>query len=211
MDTAMFEVYVNMGLMILILLLVLIVVIVLGAVSFILIKKYLSYGTKVFIMYKDASGQTKWEIDKGGVFAKFKLMKFWLKKYNMGLDADNIETVEIGRKKYCFLARIGRKSFRPLKMRFNDDNLFMTVGEEDVNWAITELYVHTKRFDWKGFWSQWGNYILWGITLMVVTVLLIWMFRQFPEILKLLGDVLKVAKEIIEDLEVLKIGERVIE
>ena len=103
-------------------------------------RKKKRYDFLCVILEQDGFGQSSYQTDKAGVYVdnKTKNKRFFLKRNNVGLDPDDIPYIRDEKgKKTIFLRKDGLKNFRYIdfKTLFTGDNE-ITVGEEDVNWAI---------------------------------------------------------------------------
>lgn len=126
-----------------------------------------------------------------------------------------MRTIEIPKKhsveRKAYFLKIGERSFRPLKHRFDTSKFTVNVGEEDVNWGITQRQLESKRFDWKGFWSQYGAVIMWVVFSLFIMIILIYFIRALPEILARFAEVLKLLQETLGRIEALNTGSAVID
>lgn len=118
-------------------------VIIIGTVLVFIIRAYLQWKRFKYvciIVEKDGFGQPQLDKDKAGIYvdAKTKNKRFFLKKSNVGLDPDNVPYIKNEKgQKVVFLKRTGLKNFQFISWEnFFEEVSSITVGEEDVNWAI---------------------------------------------------------------------------
>lgn len=146
-----------------------------GLIIILFIRIYLNFKRYdyVCIIYDRVTGtkpiQTK---DLGGIYVdnRTKNKRFYLKKNNVGLNPDNIPYI-MGEKgqKYVYLLKTGLKNFRFLDINIQQNARFtISVGEEDVNWALN-AYERNKKMFGTTLLQQILPYI--GIALMGVFIL----------------------------------------
>ena len=169
-----------------------IVILIVGFAGYMYVTKVLAYKMKVRYFYSDAQGNTKMGTDKGGIFARYKIIKFWLKKHKVGLDVDKVKFIEIGNQKIAYFVKKGQKSFRPVEFAVDTDKIEMKLGEEDVNWGITQIQMEAKRFDWKSFLSEYGAMIMWIVFGMFILIAIIVILNKF-EVLQSVAEELHLA------------------
>jgi hypothetical protein len=149
-------------------------ILLIGAVLFMLIRMYLQwkkYNYLCLILEKDGFGSPQLTKDSGGIFVDnaTRNKRFFLRANNVGLSPDNIPYLPYGNKRMVFLKRIGLKNFIFISFaEFFNDGGSITVGEEDVNWAINS-YERAKKVYGTTLLQQLLPYI--GIALMGVFIL----------------------------------------
>jgi len=167
-------------------------VVIIGVIAFVGYLKYKDYKryTDVCIILEKAGDNVVMDKDLGGVFIDNKTnnKRFFLKKHQVGLDPDNIPWVPGSKgQRYVYLLRVGLKNFRYLNMRIPADGKFIiTVGEEDVNWALNAYEKYKKIFG-STLLQQLLPYI--GIALMGVFIL-----AMFVLLFNKIGILTEVAK-----------------
>jgi len=150
----------------------------------------------VIIWEKDAFGQIREKYDKAGVFVddKTKNKLFFLKKGNVGLKPDNIPFIHTsGKKPVVYLLQVGLKNYRFLKPVLKDDLVTYTVSEEDVNWAINS-YDRQKRLFSQSWIAQYLPFILLAFVSIIILILFVYLFKQFPLIKEMMVEMKEVAK-----------------
>jgi hypothetical protein len=161
---------------------------IIGAILFVVIKTILTikkHNYKVIIYEIDGAGKVNLTFDTGGIYVdgKTKNKRFYLRKYNVGLEPDNVPYIKGDKgKRYVFLRRSGLKNFQYVSY----ENIFqeqfgITVSEEDVNWAIN-TYEKGKSLFGSSLLMQLLPYI--GIALMGVFILgmLVVLFQRIGEL-----------------------------
>ena len=135
----------------------------------------------VIILSKDGFGHPVMTYDIGGVFADnvTKNLRLFLKNNNAGLSADNIPYIpRPDGKKQVFLLKTGRKNFRYLNFNIDDDLFKITVGEEDVNWALNEYQKQKQMFTNPGL-MQYLPYMMLAFVSLVILIIFIYFFKDF--------------------------------
>jgi len=179
-------------------------VIVVGVIGIFLYMKYKDHKRYEFlcvIFGKDGFGQLTYIKDVAGIYVDNKTgnKRFFLKKHNVGLNTDTIPYIKDEKGgKIVFLKQFGLKNFKFI----NFEDLFktpgeITVGEEDVNWALNS-YERAKKVFGESMLQKLLPYM--GIILMGVFVLGIVAIAlgRLPEILGLLKEVIVMLKEVIQ-------------
>lgn len=182
-----------------------VIIVVLGAGILVAIYLYMQNQKKYdqfdcIIFFRDAFGVMQQTTDKAGIFID-KITgnkRFWLKAFNVGLSPDNVKYVYCNGRKKVYLFKKGLKNFSFLKINVaNENQIKLEATEEDVNWAINE-YQKCKSLDNKANWQQWLPYISLAITAIVILMLFVWFFKQFP-ILKEVAEALKIAAQALQE------------
>lgn len=139
----------------------------------------------VIIWGKDGFGQIVEKTDKAGIFVdkKTKNKRFYIRKARVGLECNNIPYIQKGRKKIVYLLQVGLKNFKFIKPTISDGQMQFDVGEEDVNWAINEYERQKKLFD-NNLLLQYMPFILLGFVSIIILIMFIYFFKQFPTLLK---------------------------
>lgn len=137
-------------------------------------KKYQEY--ECIIFERDGLGMLRSYSDRAGVFVDNKTSnkRLFLKKANVGLCPDNIPYVPMGNKKIVYLYRFGLKNFKYVNMKISDAHFDISVGEEDVNWAINAYERQKKMFSQSMLMA-----ILPYAALIFVSIIILLMFIYF--------------------------------
>jgi hypothetical protein len=138
------------------------------------IRHLLRFGQfNVVIFFKDANGQWLQKADKAGVFinSKTKSRLLHLQKYKVVMNPDYIPFLMAGNKKVIYLKEIGIKTYVYVKHHFTDNDVVVTVGEEDLNAAIQDFEVATRVL--KSGWEQYIPLIAVIIGMVVLLVIMI--------------------------------------
>jgi len=154
-------------------------------------KKYNQY--KCVIWETDTYGNCKESYDKAGIFVdnKTKNKRFFLRKANVGLDPNTVPYLQSGNSRTVYLLRDGLKNFRFLNMNVwkkpnpGFSNVNISVGEEDVNWAIN-AYERQKRLFSHNLFMQYLPFIALAFVSIIILVIFIYFFKNF-ESLRALG------------------------
>jgi len=164
-------------------------------------KRYSQYECLIF--RKDAIGKEDYDWDVGGIFVdgKTKNKRFFIKKHNISLNADNIPYIKKGKKRLVMLHQDGLKNFRFINPIVNTSNIKWNVGEEDVNWALQDYERQKKKWDFS-LLLQYMPYIMIGFTTIVIVVILISFFKEF----KTLGTIAEAMREASHELAQAKAG-----
>ena len=181
----------NIGIMLGVLF-VAIVVIVGGALLYRHMKRYKQY--KIVIYSKDTFGQIKQEYDEAGIFVDktTRNKRLYLRKNNVGLNADNIPYISDAKgKKTIYLYKVGLKNFKYVNVSVNKttDDIKTHVGEEDVNWAIN-AYERAKKSFTQTMLMQYLPFIVLAFVSIVILIMFLYFFQQFS-VLKELGVALQ--------------------
>lgn len=140
---------------------------------------------KCIIWGKDGFGQIVEKTDRAGIFVDGKTQnkRFFIRKANVGLECNNIPYVQSGKQKIVYLLQTGLKNFRFIKPKISDDLMTFEVGEEDVNWAIN-AYEKQKRLFNQNILLQYMPFILLAFVSIIILIMFIYFFKQFPTLLK---------------------------
>jgi len=141
-------------------------------------KRYKQF--KCVVWEKDAFGQTKENYDDAGIFVdrKTKNKRFFMKKYNVGLEPDNIPYVQSGKTKTVYLHRTGLKNFTFIKPVITSSGVNFSVGEEDVNWAVN-AYDRQKRLFSTNVLLQYMPFIALAFVSIIILATFIYFFKEF--------------------------------
>jgi len=143
------------------------------------ILKELQYKYKCFIF---ESGNENMKEDKAGIFVDKKThnKRFFLKKNKVGLNPDQVPYKNIGSKKTVFLLQDGLKNFRYLSFPTPKANpgLNVSVGEEDVNWAVN-VYERQKKMFARSLIMQLMPFIALAFTAIIILIIFIYFFKEF--------------------------------
>ena len=134
---------------------------------------------------KDGFGQIVEKNDRAGIFIdrKTKNKRFFIRGAKVGLDCNKIPYIQKGRKKVVYLLQTGLKNFKFINPTISDNQMIFDVGEEDVNWAINEYEKQKRLFD-QNMLMQYMPFILLAFTSMIILIMFIYFFKQFPVLLK---------------------------
>jgi len=159
-------------------------------------KRYKEY--ECIIYYKDGLGNLRKTFDHAGIFTKLrsKHKRLWLKRHNVGLTPDSFKYVmgDDG-KKYVYLRKTGLKNFHFINVNVADPKVTLTVGEEDVNWALAE-YDGLKRWNFKSI-LDWMPFITTIVVTICLMVVFIWFFKSFGD-LSAAGNAMSAAAQALE-------------
>lgn len=159
-------------------------------------KKYAEY--KIIIKQLDNNGNVIETWDDGGVFVDkvTQHKRLWLKKGKVGLNCNNVPyTIAITPKrkvlKMVYLLRTGEKNYKFIHEKIDTDTIQYTVGEEDVNWAVTE-YEKVKQMTGKNnFLEKYAPYIMFIVSILLFFILVIFILNKTEKILPVLAEVSK--------------------
>ena len=154
-----------------------------GGITY-LILKYKRYKQFTCIIFeRDGFGQLQRRVDDAGIFVdgKTKNKRFFLKKMKVGLNADSVPYIQSGNKKIVYLLRTGLKNFRYIRMNINEPEVLLTVGEEDVNWALN-TYERSKKMWGSSIWMQLMPYIAIAFVTIIILVIFIYFFKEFASL-----------------------------
>ena len=143
--------------------------------------KILKHNYHCTIIEFDGHGHMHQKSDKGGIYVdrKTKMKRFFLKQHKVGLDPNNIPWMpSSGGKKHVYLLQSGLKNFRYLNFSFPKPNFVINVGEEDVNWAITDYEKQKKLFS-QSLLLQLMPYFALAFVAVIILVTFIYFFKEF--------------------------------
>lgn len=149
--------------------------------------RYRAYRCVIF--EKDGFGQYSKQYDNAGIFVDKKTgnKRFYMKKAYVGLRPDNVPYIKDSKGvKTVYLMRSGLKNYHFIRINLADDNIKLTVSEEDVNWAIN-AYERAKKTFSNSTLMQLLPYIALGFVSIVIMVIFIYFFKNFG----VLADVAK--------------------
>jgi len=115
------------------------------------------YNSIALILEKDGFGVPYLSKDAAGIFVDGRTRNklLFLKDNKVGMSPDNVPFLSgFGNKRFIFLKRIGLKNFKYISFaNFFKEAEQITVGDEDVNWAIN-AYQAQKNLssDWLKVW-----------------------------------------------------------
>ena len=149
------------------------------------------------IWQKDGFGQLTQKYDKAGIFVdkETKNKRLFLKRANVGLNPDNIPYIPTGKTKVIYLLQVGLKNFKYIRPDISDGLIHLTVGEEDVNWAINAYDGQKKLFS-QSWIMQYMPFMLLALVSMVILILFIYLFKQFGTIGGLIKEIQELAKAV---------------
>jgi len=145
-------------------------------------KQYKQY--RVIIYEKDALGKTTMDYDDAGVFTSWKsgLKLLWLKKYNVGLNPDQIPYSVDGKgNKIVQLLRKGLKDYSYIRPIIHNPSVQFAVGESDLNWYIAEREAYKRRFG-QNTLMQILPYVALILVTMVILIMIIQVLKHFDVI-----------------------------
>jgi hypothetical protein len=151
---------------------------ILGALIFSYWKKYQQF--RIVIFERDGFGQQVITYDKGGVFvdSKTKNKRLFLQKNKVGLNPDKIPYITGAKgKRFVYLLRVGLKNFHYVHMNIVPPDIIMSVGEEDVNWAIN-AYEKSKKLFATSLLMQLMPYIALAFVTIGVIVIFMYLFKD---------------------------------
>ena len=139
---------------------------------------------KIVIWEKDGFGQWNEKYDVGGIFVDKKTnnKRLFLKKTRIGLTADTVPYLPSKRSlfspgKTVHVIKTGLKNFHYIRINPNDPTNTLTVGEEDVNWAIN-AYERQKKLFQQSMWMQLMPYFALIFVAIIITIIFIYFFKQ---------------------------------
>lgn len=166
-------------------------------VVFLLIKKQMKYDVPVEIIEIDNSGVV-YKKDKAGIFfdSKTKNRLFWLKKHKVGLRPDQVPYVRtIGQTpiwkfwmqpRKVYLYQYGYKNFSYISPTISNPNIDFGVGDSDVSWGLN-AYEAGKTLRLSAWYTQIMPYIPYIILSVTMLIIVIYLFKSFPEIKELIA------------------------
>lgn len=164
-----------------------------------LILKELKYKQfRIVIWQKVGFNQFIEKKDRGGIFIdnKTKNKRFFLKKHKVGLNPDVIPYIISGKEKVVYLLQVGLKNFFPINISaWDTGNVKFTVGEEDVNWAVND-YERQKKLFQQSVLLQYMPFILIAFVSIVILIIFIYFFKEFPVLAKAAEELKIAAQEI---------------
>lgn len=145
-------------------------------------KKHIQYNEYICrIWRKVGSGQYLETFDKAGVFVdpKTKNKRLFLKKNNVGLDPDQIPFIP-GKKgaKIIYLLQTGLKNFHYIDVNIDNPAITLSVGEEDINWALN-AYERQKKTFFQNKLMQLLPYIMFAVSVIAILALVIFVLNKF--------------------------------
>lgn len=157
-------------------------------------KKYRQFTCVIFD--KDGFGQWTITKDVAGIFTKKNEKLFWMKKFKVGLNPDQVPYLTdntskgfLKTKKTVYLLKTGLKNFRFISFNIVPPGVSLTVGEEDVSWAINTYEAHKNKFSTSLLKEllPWLGLAFVGIVFMVVMIY----FFQKLDVLKDLATAMR--------------------
>lgn len=140
---------------------------------------------KCVIWRRDGFGNIQESYDTAGIFvqAKTQNKRFYMRKNRVGLTPDKVPYVPTGKgEKTVYLLQFGLKNFAFIKPNIaGEENLSLTVGEEDVNWAVNAYEAQKKRFNFDKL-MQFLPFISLAIVSVFILILFIYLFKKFDVI-----------------------------
>ena len=127
------------------------------------------------IFERDGFGQLTKTYDNAGIFVDKKTgnKRLYIKKAYVGLDPDNIPYIVDNKgKKTIYLYRTGLKNYHYIKINIKQPGITLTVGEEDVNWAIN-AYERAKKTFSNSLLMQLMPYIALAFVSIVILIIFI--------------------------------------
>lgn len=141
-------------------------------------RKYAEY--KCVIWERDGTGNINESYDTAGVFVDKATnnKRLYMRKANVGLTADNVPYVPTKKGKVVYLLRTGLKNFHYIRPNIVNPSITLSVGEEDVNWAINSYDRQKKLFN-QSLLLQYMPFIILGFTVMVILIMIIYIVKNF--------------------------------
>lgn len=155
-------------------------------------KQYSEYTCVIF--ERDGLGQVSTKTDKAGIFVdpKTKNKRLYLKEHKVGLSPDNIPFIwDDSGKKFVYLLRLGLMNFHYINMKVSNPDVYLSVGEEDVNWAL-DAFERANATFMQHKLMQLMPYIALAFTGIIICIIFIYFFKNFG-VLRDLGVSLKEA------------------
>ena len=180
--TSISSIAINIGMLLLVVLFFVICV----GISIYAMAQYKKWGQFTCIIWgKDGFGQLVEKNDRAGIFIDRKTSnkRFFIRKANVGLECNNIPYIHKGKKKIVYLLQTGLKNFKFIKPTISDNQIKFEVGEEDVNWAINAYEKQKKLFN-QNVLLQYMPFILLAFVSIIILIMFIYFFKQFPTLLK---------------------------
>lgn len=139
---------------------------------------------RVRIWQRDGTGFMQEKTDQAAIFVDKKTnnKRFFLRKNKVGLSPDDVPFIPTsigGRVVYLF--QNGLKNFYFIRPDVDEGGVSLSVGEEDVNWAINSYEKDKKLFSADKL-MQYLPFILLGIVSIVILVLFVYLFKKFDVI-----------------------------
>lgn len=151
-----------------------------GVIIFFFLKsrRYSEY--KCVIWERDGTGNINESYDTAGIFVDRATnnKRLYMRKANVGLTADNVPYIPTRRGKIVYLLRTGLKNFHFIKPNIQNPDITLSVGEEDVNWAINSYDRQKKLFN-QSLLLQYMPFIILGFTVMVILIMIIYIVKNF--------------------------------
>lgn len=149
-------------------------------------KKKIKYGQfRIEILEKDSTGNIYRRYDNAGVFLdkRTNMRLLYLEKAKVGLNPNNIPYVSTINKKgkiikTVTLRKIGVNNYVFVRINLGS-TVEMTVGEEDLNNAASEMSKIRRMTNKESWLSKLAPYIMFIITIMVVLIIVITLFNKF--------------------------------
>jgi hypothetical protein len=154
-------------------------IVVAGIVLFLKWWKYSQFSCRIW--EQDGFGQWRETVDRAGIFVDRKTnnKRFFLKKANVGLSADNVPYISTkGVRKIVYLLRTGLKNFRFIRITPSNPSVFLNVTEEDVNWAVN-AYERQKKIFSKDLFLQYLPFMILAFVCIIILVIFIYFFKNF--------------------------------
>lgn len=157
-------------------------------------KKYSEY--HVVVKQLDSNGNVIETWDKGGVFVD-KLTqhkRLFLKKGKVGLNCNNVPyTIAITPKgkvmKMVYLVKTGEKNYKFIHENIDKDIIKYTVGEEDVNWSVTEYEKVKNTVGKNSFLEKYAPYIMFVVSILLFFIIVIYVLNKLEAILPLMQQI----------------------
>lgn len=166
------------GLQIGVMVLLLVIFVTIGAIIFFLYKKWKRYQEFRCVIYP--IGKITEDYDRAGIFVDKKTgnKRFFMMKNNVGLEPDNVPFRVSGKKKIVYLVQDGLKNFRFININTLDTEPDVSIGEEDVNWAINS-YERQKKMFQPSTLLQYMPFIALAFVSIVILIIFIYFFKDF--------------------------------
>lgn len=160
--------------------------------------------------YDKSSNKLRETYDKAGIFTKAGMKLFYLLKGKAGLNPDNTTYMENSKgKRIAYLFKLGSKNYRFINPHFKSNPGFaLTVGEEDLNWAISDYNRHKNVIEGKNLLMQilpWVGIFFVG---MVFFILIVYIIQKFDVLADTAGSINTAADSLRQAAEALKETQR---
>lgn len=154
------------------------------------------------LIFEKTGSSIRYDIDIGGIFVDkvTNNKRFYLKRTRVGLEADRVPIINGGKGKVVLLYRFGLKNFKFIELDFDNNLPTITVGEEDVNWAINS-YDYVKKTFGKWDFAKVTSTIIFIVVVLGIIIVLYQLFNKF-DVLVQVAQALKDASANLKEIEI---------